>query len=314
MNINKQLPTFSDFKNLVNTHNFSQEDIDFQSRKCVKVGFDSFDNYLLSLYDDMFRNFNFSGLIETIKKTLPTLDINVPGLVNTYKVPTVSSKNKLNPIYDKVKLFPEDIKGRLASFENKLFALLLKFTLDGLNLNPLQKELSKNVILDVQKQKALSIPSKDLLQSTEDYLDSFELINTKQFVDNLRQKVHYFPKHFHRLEKLHTGLVNLTYIEPNEDFLEIFKSQTKKPQLKTTVWLVDTPKLAYLLYRLNNKSQIYNEMGLEHIADTLFTFKVIKTKDNLRASFRNSYENFNNEDYLTKKMPSLKALLDEHLK
>jgi hypothetical protein len=317
MNINEQLPTFSDFKNLVNTDNFSQEDIDLQSSTCIKVGYNSFDHYLQFQYFILIKSFNFNGFSREVRDRILNLDINIADLVTKYKDKDEETfKNELQPIYDRVKLLPVDTYNRIHSFENKHVRLLFKFITDKFATDPLKKKLLNNVLLDSANQNSLSNeePLDNLLQSITDFNNGNSFNNTKKIIDDLHPNAHYFPNKFGILIELYNRLLKLEYIETNENFIETFKCEIVKPPLKKTLWKTTLPRLLYLLYRLNDKDYKFMGVRIERIADNLFNFQKEKSDSNFRTTYHEVYENFESEVYLEKKMPDLNMLLNEILK
>jgi len=112
---------------------------------------------------------------------------------------------------------------------------------------------------------------------------------------------------------LHNQLTQLGYIKGNLDFEKTFKNRYNNSQIQRTLWLADTPKLFYLLYRLSNNKDYFEKDRLEIIAQQLFIFKTEKTKENLRATFDKTKTKFMDKNYHLKKMSAIDNLFDTFL-
>ena len=114
-------------------------------------------------------------------------------------------------------------------------------------------------------------------------------------------------------KELHDELVIGKYIEQNDDFVNVFQSKIKPPHLQSILWLDETPKLFYLLYRLNENKEHLNGQRIDSIAHQLFTFDPEKTADNIRAAYYKTSSQMNDELYIDKKMGNLKTIINRIL-
>ena len=119
----------------------------------------------------------------------------------------------------------------------------------------------------------------------------------------------YFPEKKHLLKKLHNALVAEDFIKDNDDFEKSFEKETKSVNVQATLWLKDTPSLFYLLYRLNNKQDIFGKIRIHKIAFILFRYPKGKNEDNLRNAFNDVFHKFKDSEYL-RKMSTIDSIIE----
>lgn len=225
-----------------------------------------------------------------------------------------SFEDELEPIYNRVQQLPLDIRSRVIKFEVQLRFLFIKSLLDKIGEDESLINSIKTIFCDLANQYSLTKPEeKQLILNAISYLDGISLHYTNKLMQEVTSDNYYFPKQVSILQQLHDELVIEKYIEKNDDFVNIFQSKIKPPHLKSILWIHETPRLFYLLYRLNDKDEYIGDQCIDSIAHQLFTFNPEKTTDNIRVSYNKIASKMNDELYIDKKMEDLKTILDRIL-
>ena len=310
------LPSLSEFNALVNTFNFSQQDIELQSKTATEVGYSSFENYLEFVYFRLTKQFDLESIVQEIGEEFQrtqTIKYNLPFLLKKHRDDSI--EEELAPIYARVQKLPSEIKDRIGNFENKLNRLFFVSVIDKNKHDVLKINFLKASLIDASKQVSFIDPETTIeYQKLIDLIDGMTLSNSNQEIENQISLNYYFTDKTKHLEQLHKELVHLDYISQNEDLKKTFESKNKKSSEERMLWLTDLPKLLYLLYRLNNKKQFVDGNRIDVIAGNLFKFKTEKTSANIRTNYNKVINNFNEESYLSKKMSDLKNVLDNLIK
>jgi len=312
MEITEFIPSLTDFKNLVNVDNFSQVDIDLQNRTSSTVGYDNFEHYLefqYFIYMNMFNLKEFANEIENKYKVQNKIKGDFLSIA--LKHIDYSFEEELEPIFARVQKLPSDIQTRLINFEDTLRKLFIKLMLANIAENDSLKDIIKSTFNDLANQYSLSKPDvKQFALDAISYLDGISFNNTNRFIQGKTSNNYYFPKQVSVLQQLHDQLVLGKYIKKNDDFINVFRSRIKPPDLQSILWIQETPKLFYLLLRLNNYKEYTDDQRIDAIAHQLFTFNPEKTTDNMRASYNKVVSKMKDEYYIVKKMESLRDILD----
>ncbi len=313
MNFITNLISFSEFKQLL--QNFNDDEVKLQEITSVKVGFNSFEDYLIFQYYTLTKYYDIAKIADDLVLNYQNNQMLSGNLVAMFsKFSDEEFLEELEPIYKNANLLPEKIKNKVFDFEVKLFKSAFIFLLEKFKDDTIALDLIKSCLTDYETQNLFLNPdsSKKIITAT-DYIDSLSLPNINSTIQKYIKPNFYFPKKAPLLKQIHAKLVELKYIEANEDFENTFISQHKTSKIKSTLWLADTPKLFYLLYRLNDRKDYFGKDRLEKIAHHLFAFKQKKTIENLRITFLRTFPNFKNTEYIQKKMCDIETLLDEIL-
>jgi hypothetical protein len=315
MEIPEFIPSLTDFKNLVNVDNFSQVDIDLQNRTSSTVGYDNFEHYLefqYFIYMNLFNLKEFANEIENKYKVQNKIKGDFLSIA--LKHIDYSFEEELEPIFARVQKLPSDIQTRLINFEDTLRKLFIKLMLANIAENDSLKDIIKSTFNDLANQYSLSKPDvKQFALDAISYLDGVSFNSTNRLILEATSNNYYFPKQVSVLQQLHDQLFLGEYIEKNDDFINVFQSKIKPPNMPGILWIQKTPKLFYLLYRLNDNREFFLGQRINLIAHQLFIFKREKTSDNIRASYNKIASQIRDEFYIEKNMPKLKQILDQLL-
>jgi hypothetical protein len=309
------IPSFEDFKNLATESNFSKDDIELQSKIASQVGYDDFHSYLQFKYYVYFNLFNIEELVKEfsleydIKRRIKG---NLESKLLKYK--DQSFEDELEPIYNRVQQLPLDIRSRVIKFEVQLRFLFIKSLLDNIGEDESLINMIKSILYDLANQfSLLHSEEKQSVLNIISYLEGISFQNTNKLITDSNSNNYYFNKQASILKQLHIELVIGKYIEQNENFENLFKEKIKPRHLRSIIWKDETPKLFYLLLRLNNYNEYIDGQRIDSIAHQLFSFDPEKTSDNLRTAFNKFISNIKDDLYIEKKMINLKQILDRIL-
>ena len=312
MEITEFIPSLVDFKNLVNVDNFSQVDIDLQNKTSSTVGYDNFEHYLEFQYFIYLNLYKINELVTKISQDYEInqkLKVSLDSILEKYNDTSIEEELKI--ITDRLQKFPIEIQTRLNKFESLLRILFIKSMFDKISENEKLALLVKSMLNDFANQYSLTRPeAKQSLLSAISYLEGISFQSTNKLITDSCTNNYYFPKQVSVLQQLHDQLVLGKYIEKNDDFINVFQSRIKPPRLKSILWIEETPKLFYLLLRLNNYKEYIDDQRIDAIAYQLFNFKSEKTADNMRATYNKVISKMKDEYYIAKKMQNLKEILD----
>ena len=186
--------------------------------------------------------------------------------------------------------------------------------LDKISLDNKLTNTVKGIYKDIADQYSLTNTEvKQSITNVISYLEGISFHETNRIIQEASSNNYYFPKQVSILQQLHDELVIGKYIEQNDDFVNVFQSKIKPPHLQSILWLDETPKLFYLLYRLNENKEHLNGQRIDSIAHQLFTFDPEKTADNIRAAYYKTSSQMNDELYIDKKMGNLKTIINRIL-
>ncbi len=315
MEFSEITPSLSYFKSLVNESNFSKDDIELQSKIAYEVGYDNFDLYLEYQYFIYQNLFKIEELIKEVNQDIEVhnkIKGNLKSKITKHLDNTI--EEELKPIFDQVQKLPVNTQTRLYNFEDKLRNLYIESTLEKIAEDDSLKNIVKTMLNDLANQYSLTQPeAKQFVLDAISYMDGVSCQNTNKLIQELNSENYYFKKQTSILKQLHNELVIGKYIEQNDDFVNLFQTKIKPPHLQSILWLEETPKLFYLLNRLNDNKEHLNGQRIDSIAHQLFTFDPEKTADNIRAAYNKTSSQMNDELYIDKKMGNLKTILDRIL-
>ena len=312
MDLQKYFPTLEDFRNQVTTFHFSSDDLDFQKRMAFKAGYQSWEDYLDFIFYLSTNIYDIEALSnelghDFIKTNMITGSL--PILLNKHL--NISLKEEMQPIFAAVANFPIDDQDRIGIFENKLIILFTSLMLNKRKDDPIALELVEAFQKDTKSQ-FLAINSPLTLENTSSIAESILMPNTNSVIQKYTIPNFYFPSQKHLLKKLYEILLAEGLIKANDDFEQTFEKKVKPSNLKATLWLADTTELFYLLYRLNNNKEYADEgISIDKIANQLFTFNKTKTDNAIRTGFVKAFKQFEEEEYLNKKMSTITHVLQK---
>ena len=302
------IPTLQDLKNISSSRAFSKKEIKLQSECAIKVGYSSYDEYIKFQYFVILNTYSLKNVTEEIDQlTSPNLKINFSKIAAKYFDESIYEKLKSNFI--KTEKFSEEKRKSISQFETKLRMLFMECLVDKMSKEEGLLNTLKVILIDAKNQLVLSnSETKNEILDLLDYIDGIRLTETNKYLKNISTTNYYFPDKSNLLNKLHEQMIQHGFIKGNPDFEKTFINKYNNSEIKKTLWLVDTPKLFYLLYRLSDKKEFFKEDRLEVIAEQLFVFKKEKTKANLRMTFVKTIKRFKEKDYLIKKMSEIDNL------
>ena len=308
MEFTNYIPSLQDFIHLSISDAFSKKEITLQSQCAIKVGYTSYDEYIKFQYFIILNTYSLKDVTEEVEQlSIPNLKIKFSKIAAKHVDESI--EDELKPIFDNTLQFSEEVRNSISQFETKLRMLLMECFIDNLSANESVLNSLKLVLIDAKKQFVLSdAETKNEIQDLLDYIDGIWLSETNNYIKNISTTNYYFPDKSYLLIQLHNQLTQLGYIKENPDFEKTFINKYNNSEIKKTLWLVDTAKLFYLLYRLSDKKEFFKEDRLEVIAQKLFVFKKEKTKENLRMTFVKTIKRFKEKDYLIKKMSEIDNL------
>jgi len=304
--------SFEEFK-LIFQENYSVNELEFIKKTCLKLGFKNFQEYQGVLYDYVENGYNVYLIANEIINVVKSDKYTSCNLNNLFKKHINNDCfNKYDHIYTKSKKLSKTTISKVSKFEQKLYKLLFTKLIEYLEKDEAIMNIVYGLLKDFDIQTSF-IESNNSI-STLNYIESLKLANTKFAVNKINEPNFYFPNKALFLNSIYKMLIELKYIEPNDDFVKTFKNMNFSNKITYTLWIVDFPKLLYLLYRLNDNQESFKGIRLEKIANTLFKFKTQKTLDNIRMSFSKTIKNFSEINYIEKKLKILNKHLDEILK
>ena len=313
MEFTNYIPSLQDFINLSTSNAFSKKEITLQSQCAIKAGYSTYDQYLRFQYFIILNTYSLKGITEEVAQlSRPNLKINFSEIAS--RNVDESIEDELKPILDNTLQFSDEERNSILKFETKLRMLFMECFIDNMSDDKPLLNTLKLILIDAKKQFVLSdAETKNEIQDLIDYIDGICLTETNNYLKNISTTNYYFPDKTYLLIQLHNQLTQLGYIKENPDFEKTFENRYNNSQIQRTLWLADTPKLFYLLYRLSNKKDFFESDRLEIVAQQLFIFKTEKTKENLRATFDKTKTKFKDKEYLLKKMSAIDNLFDTFL-
>ena len=313
MEFTNYIPSLDDFINLSTSDAFSKEEITLQSQCAMKVGYSSYDKYIRFQYFIILNTYSLKNVTEELEQlTIPNINVKFSKIAAKHVDESI--EDELKPIFNNTLQFSDEIRNSILKFETKLRMLFMECFIDNLSDDKAVLNTLKLFLIDAKKQFILSdAETKNEIQDLIDYIDGIRLNETNSYLKNISTTNYYFPDKSYLLNQLHNQLVHLGYIKDNPDFEKTFEGRYNNSQIQRTLWLADTPKLFYLLYRLSNNTDFFESDRLEIIAQQLFIFKTEKTKENLRATFDKTITKFKDKEYLLKKMSAIDNLFETFL-
>lgn len=310
MEFTNYIPSLQDFIHLSTTDAFSKKEISLQSQCAIKVGYSSYDEYLRFQYFIILNTYSLKGITEEVEQlSSPNLKIKFSRIAAKHFDESI--EDELKPIFDNTLQFSDEVRNSILKFETKLRMLFMECFIDNMSDDKPLLNTLKLILIDAKKQFVLSdAETKNEIQDLLDYIDGIVLTETNNYLKNISTTNYYFPDKSYLLNQLHNQLTQLGYIKENPDFEKTFETRYNNSQIQRTLWLAETPKLFYLLYRLSDRKEYFEKDRLEIITQQLFIFKTEKTKENLRATFDKTITKFKDKDYLLKKMSAIDNLFD----
>jgi len=310
MEFTNYIPSLQDFINLSTTDAFSKKEISLQSQCAIKVGYSSYDEYIKFQYFIILNTYRLKDVTEEVEQlSIPNLKIKFSKIAAKHVDESITEE--LKPIFDNTLHFSEEIRNSISQFETKLRMLFMECFIDNMSDDKPLLNTLKLILIDAKKQFVLSdAETKNEIQDLLDYIVGIQLTETNNYLKTISTTNYYFPDKSCLLIQLHNQLTQLGYIKENPDFEKTFENRYNNSQIQRTLWLAETPKLFYLLYRLSDRKEFFEKDRLEIIAQQLFIFKTEKSKENLRASFDKTITKFKDKDYLLKKMSAIDLMFD----
>ena len=316
MDFSKIAPTLNELLVQVNAINFDQAEIDFQ-KNIIKnhTDFNSFGKYLENRHF-LFSNFiDLNGFLDGLRneddgQTTLTGDIKI--LINTnLNTNAIEQSNKWHQQLSKLS---KEKRKLFDDFEIKLLNLFYRLIIENSKKDPSSSETLQALLKDYEIQKeSIELNDEQQVINPLDYLQAVSLPNLNKRIQNLDSKNFYFPKKSQYLKKLHNALVEHNLIEANDDFEKLFEKEFNlKNKLKPIVWTFKGPMttLFYLLYRLNDGSNVHKNYSLSKIAYDLFKLKDNTTENSLNVSLNQVFCRFNEAQYVNRNMKLITKILN----
>lgn len=316
MDFSKIAPTLNELLVQVNAINFNQEEIDFQKNIIKKhTDFKSFNKYLENRYLLLCNLVDLNGFLNGLSSedddqiTL-TGDLNI--LLNTNL--NTTSIEQSNKWHQQLSKLSKEKRKLFDDFEIKLLNLFCRLVIEKSKTDPTASETLQDFLNDYEIQKkSIELNEEQQVINPLDYLQAFSLPNLNKRIQNLDSQNFYFPKKSQYLKKLHNTLVEHNLIEANDDFEKLFEKEFNlKNKLKPIVWTFKGPMttLFYLLYRLNDGSNVHKNYSLSKIAYDLFKFKDNTTENSLNVSLNQVFYRFNEAQYVNRNMKLITKILN----
>ncbi|MGZ4055085.1 MAG: hypothetical protein ACXVPU_02155 [Bacteroidia bacterium] len=311
MDLTKYFPSLKEFTDQITVFHFSQEDIDFQHEMALKVGYKSWGDYLQYFFHNFCNIYDLDSLTNEFgsdfNKTNKFIG-SFPILLNKHI--NIALKEKMQPILDMVKTFPIEDRNRIENFEDKIALIFTSLILNKYKNDPIALELVKAFEIDFKNQFAAINPNP-LNENAPSIVESILMPNTNSVIQKYSNQNFYFPSKKLLLKQLHDFLLKDDCIEANDDFEKTFELKIRPAAIKSTLWLADGTELFYLLYCLNDNDDYVRGQSIDKIANQLFTFKKPKTDNLMRTNFVKAFKQFENPDYIKKKMSRITNILQK---
>lgn len=316
MDFSKIAPTLNELLVQVNAINFDQAEIDFQKNIIKKhTDFKSFDKYLENRHFLLGNLIDLNGLLNGLNSedddqiTL-TGDLNI--LINTNLNSTaIEQSNKWNHQLSKLS---KEKRKLFDDFEIKLLNLYCRLVIENSKTDPNASETLQAFLKDFENQKkSIELNEEQQVINSLEYLQAVSLPNLNKRIKNLDSKNFYFPKKSQYLKKLHDVLVEHNLIEANDDFEKLFEEEfSLKNKLKPIVWTFKEPMttLFYLLYKLNDGSNVHKNYSLSKIAYDFFKLNDNTTENSLNVNLNQVFYRFNEAQYVNRNMKLITKILD----
>ena len=307
----KYLPSFHEFADLATELHFSKEELSFQKEMALKAGFLSWDEYVNFMYKFFCNFFDIDAILNEMAVEFNQTNKLVGALpILFHKHSNSRIENEMQPIIENVDSFPLEDKNRINQFESKWSHLFTMFMLDKSKNDGVALELVNAFHIDFNNQFT-AINTTASIENSLALTESIQMPNTNAVIEKYINPNFYFPQKKHLLKKLHDLLLDRGLIEANDDFEKTFESEIRPPKVKATVWCVDSPKLYYLLYYLNDSEEFFKRQSIDKIANQLFVFKKDKSPNAMRTVFRKALNKFEDSDYLEKKMSIISDIIQK---
>jgi hypothetical protein len=311
MYLTKYLPSLHEFAILATDINFSKEEISFQKKMAIKIGYLSWDDYVKFMYNFICNIFDIDSIADEMaaefnqtNKIIGSLPILINNHLNN------DLENELQPIIDKVDSFPLEDKNRINQFQNKWVNLFIMLMLDKCKNDVAALELINAFQLDLNNQFT-AINSNPSIENSLALTEAIQMPNTNAVIEKYIKPNYYFPLKRHQLKKLHDSLLDRGLIENNDDFEKTFELKIRPQNVKPTVWPKEKTKLFYLLYRLNDNKEYIDGESIDKIANQLFAFKKNITTNTMRTNFLKAFEKFEDAEYIKKKMFVISNIIEK---
>ena len=300
MDISEYFPSLKEFTNQITTLHFDQEDIDFQNKMALKVGYHSWEDYLKYLFYNFCNIYDFDAL--TTELDLGFNETNkligcLPIIFNKHI--NVQLREEMQPIYDVVKSFPLQDQNRIGNFEDKVGHIFTSLILDKRKNDPIALEFVAAFEIDLKNQ-FIALKSNPTKGTPPSHIESMLMPNFNAAIQKYVSPNFYFPTKTFLLKHLYRFLLDEELIDPNDDFEKTFGKKIRPSNVEPTLWLADGTELFYLLYRLNDCDEYVRGQSIDKIANQLFTFQIEKTDNVMRTNFVKAFKKFEDSDYLKK--------------
>lgn len=316
MDFSKIAPTTDDFLEQVDAINFDQEEIDFQKKIIKKhTKFKSFDQYIENCH------FVLANIID-LNKVLNGFSyeeddqIKFSGDLNILIIKNLNSSviEKKRTWYKQLSKLTVVEQKLFDDFETKLLNLFMRLVIENSKTDPTASKTIQALLKDFENQKK-SIEINDTRQVTDplEYIQAVSLPNLNKRIQNLDSKNFYFPKKSQYLKKLHDALVEHNLIEANDDFEKLFEMEFNlKNKLKPIVCTFKEPMttLFYLLYKLNDGSNVHKNYSLSKIAYDFFKLNDNTTENSLNVNLNQVFYRFKEAQYVNRNMKLITKILD----
>jgi hypothetical protein len=317
VNKNDLLPSFTDFRNLIDGSFTDEKENEFQLATIKKLGFKSWDLYLKELYS-LYCNFfdiqKFSDEMNSKFNNANEIIFSIPKLVSS-NLPSLDQP-KIKSFNKKIEVLPSSTRNRFKIILNKKFNLFLHLAIEkGAAGDSSKYEIITAMEEDAKNQYATlnTVQSKNK-QGSISMHESVALPKVNAIIKRYATTNFYFKANAHLLKRLYELLVENDFILQHDSFELVFENEKIDPSTTQPInWKSNNSKtsLFYLLYLLSNKIGHENRIIIPEIAFNLFQFEKPTSLNSLKTSYNEIFPRLEDPNYISRNMKKISKVIQE---
>ena len=321
MSLSEYFPSFGEFRDNITSSSIPSDDLAFQKKMALKAGYKSWQEYLQYIYDKHTIFIDFKAIVDEIGKDFDKtnrLTVSFPLILNKNKNTSLQAKKKA--IFKKVDTFSLQEKNKIWNIEEGISKYFFIILIDKYKQDKGLMDFLLGIFNDIQKQyEFIDLDYSNYFKKAILYIEAVLLTETNNVLQQQTSFNFYFPTKAHLLKKLHDKLLEAEFIYSNDDFEKSFALKNRPKDIKATRWRTEATRLFYLLYKLNDKTQLHankngHKINIYKIAMELFIFKNHEEREKVYDNFVKAFNKFDDDNYINGKMLKIEhILIDLHL-
>ncbi|MBK9592220.1 MAG: hypothetical protein IPO32_12215 [Crocinitomicaceae bacterium] len=317
MNKNDLLPSFSDFRNLVDSSFTDEKENEFQLKTIKQLGYESYDVYLKEVYSLYSTSFDLQKIFnEALSKLSDDKQVvlSVPKLVAGAAMNL--NHTRIKSFSKKIDTLPIKIRKRFAAILGRKMTIFLHlFVEKSIAGDSVKYELITAVNEDTKNQYATlnTVQSKNK-QGSFSMQESVALPKVNAIIKRYTTTNYYFWENVHLLKRLQELLFEEGFIEQHDSFELVFQNEKIDPSKTQPIkWKSKNSKtsLFYLLFILSNKVGQQHGKLIPEIAFNLFQFEKPVSLNSLKTNYNEICRRFNDQNYVSRNMKKISKVIQE---